>query len=109
MFIVVSFLLLSGGWQTVKRYREGLTRVEALKTEVGELEAERKGLEEEKAYRETAAFVEKEARDKLKMVREGEHLVVLPEKLPVLGAEASASGERVAPVWRQWWEVFFGN
>lgn len=93
----------------MSRHREGLTRVESLKAEVGELEAERKVLAEEKVYRETAAFVEKEARDKLKMVKEGEHLLVLPEKLPVLGAAATASGESTPPVWRQWWQVFFGH
>lgn len=109
LFIVFFFLLLSGALQTLGKHREGLTRVESLKDEVGRLETANESLQKERSYRETAAFVEKEARDKLKMVKEGEHLVVLPENLPVLGAEATASSASARPVWRQWIELFFGK
>lgn len=109
MFIVLFLLLLYGAFGSVKKYREGLSRVVLLEAEVKGLEAENRRLEEEKAQRETDNFLEKEARDKLKMVKEGERLVVLPETLPVLGAETGATPRAVLPVWRQWLELFFGK
>ncbi len=81
--------------------------MESLKAEVQGLEVENESLRKEKTYRETADFVEKEARDKLKMVKEGEHLVVLPENLPGIGAEVASSSAATLPVWQQWWQVFF--
>lgn len=91
------------------KYREGLTRVESLRNEVRNLESENESLKKEKDYRQTPDFLEKGARNKLRMVKEGEHLVVLPEVLPVLGAEASVSSESALPIWEQWWRVFFGK
>jgi len=84
-------------------------RVEELKAEVAGLEKEKEELEREKAFRETAEFVEREARDKLRMVKEGERIVVLPEGQ---NEERAESGEPRAesqekPNWKKWVDFWF--
>ena len=55
-------------------------RVKELAAEVAGLEERKQGLEAGKEFRESLEFVEREARDKLRMVKEGEHILVLPEE-----------------------------
>lgn len=53
-------------------------------------------------------FIEKEARDKLFLVKPGEGIVVIE---PTVYMQASGSSEGKfkdkRPNWRQWWETFF--
>jgi cell division protein FtsB len=55
-------------------------------------------------------FVEREARNKLGMVREGEVLVVIP---PQSGGEQnpplSEATEGQGPNWKRWWKLYFGQ
>ncbi len=53
-------------------------------------------------------FIEKEARDKLGMAKNGETIVIIPpDKInSVLGASVSAFPTRL-PNWLGWWKVFF--
>ncbi len=55
-------------------------RGKELAAEVAGLEKEKQELEAEKEFRESLEFVEHEARDKLRMTKEGEHILVLPEE-----------------------------
>lgn len=54
----------------------------------------------------TPFFVEKEAREKLGMVREGETVVLMDvgknEEEGRIGR-----GEEMVPNWKQWWQLFF--
>jgi cell division protein FtsB len=57
------------------------------------------------SYSQTAEFIEKEARNKLFMVKEGEQKVFISD-------ESSDSGqaqkiESNDPNWKQWWNLFF--
>ena len=52
-------------------------------------------------------FIEKEARDKLFLVKPGEGIVVVE---PTVYMAASSSAEKPTdkqPNWKQWWEMFF--
>ena len=88
-------------------------RGKELAAEVAGLEKEKQDLEREKAFRETEEFVEREARDKLRMVREGERILVLPNEAR-MGAETDADG-RGREVggekenWKKWVEFWFGG
>jgi len=65
--------------------------------------------EEMKAYLEyieSDFFLEKEARESLGLSKEGEMVVVLPQKS---GEETKIISRPSFPVWRQWWELFFGR
>lgn len=52
----------------------------------------------------SAAFVEREARDKLGLVKSGETVVIMNKS-----GDSSSSGEVRAPMplWQQWWQLFF--
>ena len=58
---------------------------------------------------ESQFFVEREAREKLGLGREGESVVLLPSQTieaSVSSAESKKPQESKSP-WRQWWELFF--
>ena len=51
-------------------------------------------------------FVEKEARNKLFLVKPGEQEVIIPKEL--LDASKSAKPKRDnTPNWKKWWDLFF--
>ncbi len=53
----------------------------------------------------SAAFVERVARDKLGLVREGETVIIM-DKSQVLNLNNEGKPQDL-PSWRQWWELFF--
>jgi len=55
-------------------------RIKDLRQEVLSLEKKNLALKEEIKYRQTLEYVEKEAREKLKMTKEGETIVIIPDK-----------------------------
>lgn len=88
----------------------GRGRVSGLREEITTLEKERKELEGEKSFRQTAGFVEREARDELRMVREGEKILVLPERRNKNGSrskvQSSKNGEEAEENWEKWVEFW---
>jgi len=51
-------------------------------------------------------FIEKEARNKLFLLKPGEQEVIIPKEL--LGASKSAEAKiENTPNWRKWWDLFF--
>jgi len=89
-------------------YRSG-GRAEGLRAEVAGLREEKKELEEEKAFRESLEFVEREARDKLRMVREGEHILVLPggQDEQIRNSKFEIRNDEEEPNWKKWVEFWF--
>lgn len=73
------------------------------------LRLENKKLKSELSYAKTYEFIEKEARNKLFWVKEGEEQILIPEE--VLEKKSSEEKEREIkpekPNWQQWWELFF--
>lgn len=53
-----------------------------------------------------AAFIEKQARDKLGLVKEGETIVLL-DKLSINGDDSAANEVALSPTWKNWWKLFF--
>ncbi len=113
--LVVGLLLIVQLSRSIVRLGHRGGRVEELQAEVAGLAKEKEELEREKSYRETAEFVEREARDKLRMTREGERIVVLPEgqdeERADLPAGEAGSGESRAesqekPNWKKWVEFW---
>ena len=73
---------------------------------VDKLQRENTRLTSELDYVKTDAFVEKEAREKLKLVKPDETIVVIPESV-LQAATASASPTPMPPNWEQWMKLFF--
>ena len=84
-------------------------RVGELVAEVAGLEEEKEALEKEQAFRQTPEFVEREARDKLRMVREGERILVLPGGQDEESSKfkvQNSKNEEIRPNWKKWVEFW---
>ena len=65
-----------------------------------------KELQEKLKQAKSLQFIEREARDKLFLVKENEQELIIPQVSP----QASPSGTpRKIPVWRQWFLLLFGR
>lgn len=64
---------------------------------------ENQKLKSELSYSKTSEFIEKEARDKLFMVKKGEQRVLISKG----GEELSEQEKTNIPNWKQWWNLFF--
>lgn len=67
---------------------------------------ENKKLKLELSYVESRDFIEKEARNKLLLVKQGEQQVVVSQGL-VKGGSAEEKENKDDPNWRKWWKLFF--
>ena len=84
--------------QTSQKVREAEDRLEALRKE-------NEALKNELKYKESGEFAEKEIRDKLGLVKEGEAIVVIPQESE---KETQKSGkEDTRPNWEKWKDLFF--
>jgi len=54
----------------------------------------------------SAAFIERQARGKLGLVKEGETVVIL-DKSKIQNPNDKVTQPRALPSWKQWWELFF--
>lgn len=57
------------------------------------------------SYSQTQEFIEKEARDKLFMVKKSEQKVLIPKESEDSSKNPPAGGND--PNWRKWWNLFF--
>ncbi len=102
--------------KTTRRLAGVSREIQAQRDNLVRLEREQKELLAKKAEVETPGFVEKEAREKLGMGREGETILVLPDQneipRPPSFAEASAGRQMTNQVlenlenWERWAVVF---
>lgn len=88
-----------------------------IKTEIAELQAESATLEAELIFVKSDTYVERWARDRGKMVRSGEKLVipvpagaiaVQPTPIPISTAQFDSGIPRPEP-WEFWWVLFFDS
>lgn len=56
------------------------------------------------SYSQTPEFIEKQARDKLFMVKSNEQKILLPQDS---GSSQVTPGGETDPNWRKWWKLFF--
>jgi cell division protein FtsB len=54
------------------------------------------------SYSQTQEFIEKEARDKLFMTKQGEQKVLIPQE-----PENPQDSQDNSPNWKKWWSLFF--
>lgn len=110
------FLVVKLGQVAYKSY-ETNKEIGQLKKTVGELEENQKRLESLNSFLATDFFAEKEARLKLGMQKEGEHVVVIAKgggearsaenaKSGVAALKEEQRGQKKNP--GKWWDYFFG-
>ncbi len=87
-------------------------RIRQEREKVEELRLENEGLKEEVKLVQGQEFLEKQARDKLGLAKEGEIVLVLPEKetLKLFILETKEEKETLPdPNWKKWLKLFFSN
>lgn len=99
MVLLAIFSISQSVWSSWRK----LNSLKGSEAEIERLKAENKKLEEEKTFRQSNFYVEKEAREKLGLARDGE-TVYLREKAASEAAQNLA--EKEAPNWQAWIELF---
>lgn len=61
-------------------------------------------LEQQLYYVQTPQYIENEAREKLGLVKPGEHIVLAP---PQVEDEKQRAVTDSTPTWKKWWNLFF--
>lgn len=104
-FIVSLVQQILSLWRAEERIRIAQERVEEARQKNEELAGELK-------YVRSDEFIEKEARDKLGMGKEGETIVVVPKDLIEREVEEARKEKEVpekVPNWKLWKEAFWGT
>jgi cell division protein FtsB len=81
--------------------------VENVRNEVQEEKERNMELKNKLSEVEDRQFVEEEARNKLFMVKPGEAVVVLPQKVLEATISAKQKPKDTRPNWKKWYELFF--
>lgn len=98
LYLIVSFSRdIFGLLNKTKEIDKEQQKLEDLKTD-------NVALKRQLQYVQSNEFVEKEARDKLGMAKEGEAVVLMPENTS--GSSETQIQEEV-PNWKKWWKLFF--
>lgn len=114
IFSLVTIFTLPGSIYTLWKRRD---IVKVRQEDLSRVKQENERLKQELSQAETPEFIERVAREKLGMVKEGETLVLLPQRqssvvslLPRSNfGEAGQSSEdkKDLPNWKKWWRLFF--
>lgn len=75
--------------------------------EFNRVEAENKRLKSELEAVQSPEFVEREAREKLGMAKEGEAVVIMPRINKADQSNQLTNEEKIIPIWKKWWGLFF--
>jgi cell division protein FtsL len=106
---IVLYVLGATGQKALDNYRLN-QEAEALRAEVLALRNENIDLQQQILDARTDASIEAIARQELGLVRPGDNAVILVSSpaAPTGSATPPAPAPPVMPVWRQWWDYFFG-
>lgn len=107
IFIFGLYLIVSFGRDLWVLYQKtGEIAKSELKRE--NLRKENEILQKQFEYVKSSGFVEKEAREKLGLAREGETVIILPENLKEkIELLAPQEKEKSLSNWEKWWRLFF--
>lgn len=101
VFVIQNLLhSIYGLWQKKELLVNARTRVESAKKE-------NLALKEQMEAVKNPAFIERQARDKLLLVKPGEQIVVASDSLIVKKDSTNVNQQESKPNWQQWWELFF--
>jgi len=107
IFIFTLWLIFSVGRQVYSLFKAG-GRVSSAEQKTSQLEQEKEKLEKELAARDSNEFIEKEARDKLGLAKEGETIAILPKKLQV-EPQPQVAGQPQISNFSRWIQRLFSN
>ena len=104
-FIALSLLLIIRNIiGSILTLRQNSRIVTTLKAKEQEGKQKKQFLKQQLYFVNTQQFVENEAREKLGMVKPGEHIVLAPPQIDKKSVEIQIDN---SPNWEQWWRLFF--
>lgn len=102
---VVSVFLCVGLTQSIVNHWQKRSIVEKRQLMLREEEARKQQLLQKLTEATTSAFIEREAREKLGLVKEGDTVVLVPAVSSEITDETA--GGKGMPHWKKWWKLFF--
>lgn len=104
-FVFAIFLIINGIRRLIT-FKGTSEKVGEAEEKLENLKSENERLKQEFAYKKSDQFKEKEIRDKLGLVKEGETLVIVPKDDERLTTNDESENK---PNWEKWKELFFGT
>lgn len=101
LFLV--WLIINYSLQIAKLWQSG-KRIGEKKKELSLIEKKNNEFKESLEKVQSTEFIEKEAREKLGMSKEGERVVIMPQ----VGTNLEFTNEQISnePNWQKWWQLF---
>ncbi|PJE67272.1 hypothetical protein COU95_03305 [Candidatus Shapirobacteria bacterium CG10_big_fil_rev_8_21_14_0_10_40_9] len=108
LFLFGLYLIVSFSRDILDLYQKS-KGVEKEQLKLEELQIKNEELKKQLEYVKSAEFLEKEAREKLGLAREGEVVVILPENVEELisANQPQISENQEEPNWKKWLKLFF--
>lgn len=105
------YALVATGQKAAENYQLN-QQAEALRVQIAGLRQQNIDLQQKIEDARTDGAIEKIAREQLGLIKPGDHAVVLVSQRDSSSAQQPAPAASPAaapkPVWRQWWDYFFG-
>ena len=105
MAMLIGVILAVNSAKRIHSFSQTSQKVQEADDRLKELRKENEALKNELKYKESNEFAEKEIRDKLGLVKEGEAIVVVPHESGSQPQESS--GQDTKPNWQKWYRLFF--
>jgi cell division protein FtsB len=110
-FILAALVTVFFGYNLIAQITSTLKQADKLQSAsqaLFSLELKNKELKDKLSEVKSPEFVEKEARDKLGLAREGETVIIIPDdKLKQVLGSTQKNVEAKLPNWLGWWQLFF--
>ncbi|OGG11818.1 hypothetical protein A2Z00_03775 [Candidatus Gottesmanbacteria bacterium RBG_13_45_10] len=103
--VLISLIMLVGLLQSLVSLWQKRDMVSERRHVLQETEAENQKLKQKLAEATSAAFIERQARDKLGFVKEGDTVILMNK--PAAPGETGAKTEEQLPNWQRWLRLFF--
>lgn len=107
MILAICLFLSFGLLRTIIEGVQKNGIVSERKRQLAEVQAENQRLKQEIAFADSPEFLERVARDKLGLAKEGETVVLMSSPAAVRALRPATEPEADAPSWRLWWKLFF--
>ena len=106
---LIALFIINSLIQSIFSLTQKNTVVEEAKRNLEAQKAENTRLKKQLAEVKDPSFIEKEARNKLFLVKPGEQVVLIPSPSPMPTGAEKVAKKIIKPHWVEWYEFFFRN
>ncbi len=105
--ILISLILGLNSARKISTFRGTFEKVEETEEKLERLKKENESLKRELQYKKSGEFIEREIRNKLGLVKEGEAIVIVPKENDERRMTNDERNNKFN--WEKWRELFFGD